>query len=98
MLYNKEILILEEVTSTLLSNEIRKISNQVELEGSGLVVMEGKEEMERKVQVRLTFVTGKVIGKGLQASTRVVEEKRANCEGKHSRGCIGRLCVNNFYR
>ena len=39
MLYGKETFILEEVTSTLLSNEIKKKSNQVEQEGSSLVVM-----------------------------------------------------------
>ena len=37
MLYGKETLIFEEVTSTLLSNEIRKRQNQVEQEGSNLV-------------------------------------------------------------
>ena len=44
MLYGKETLILEEVTSTLLSNEIRKRPNQVEQEGSGLVAMGRKEK------------------------------------------------------
>ena len=39
MLYGKETFILEEVTSTLLSNEIRKRSNQEERIGSDLVVM-----------------------------------------------------------
>jgi len=38
MLYAKETFILEEVTTTLLSNEIRKMSNQEEQEGSSLVV------------------------------------------------------------
>ena len=38
MLYGKEILILEETTSTILSNEIRKRPNQKEQIGSGLVV------------------------------------------------------------
>ena len=38
MLYAKETLILEEITSTLLSNEIRKRPNQEEQIGSGLVV------------------------------------------------------------
>jgi len=42
MLYGKETRILEEVTSTLLPNKISKMSNQVEQEGSGLVVMEKK--------------------------------------------------------
>jgi len=47
--HGKETFILEEVTSILLSNEIRKRPNQVEQEGSGLVVMgrkEGKEGRE----------------------------------------------------
>ena len=46
MLYGKETLTLEEVTSTLLSNEIRKISNQEEQTGSSLVVMGRKERGE----------------------------------------------------
>jgi len=47
MLYGKKTLILEEVTSILLSNEIRKMPNQVEQEGSILVVM-GRKEREGK--------------------------------------------------
>jgi len=46
MLYSKETLILE-VMPTLLSNEIRKMSNQVQEEGSSLVVM-GRKEREGK--------------------------------------------------
>ena len=48
ILYGKETLILEEVTSTLLSNEIRKRPNQVEQEGSGLVAMGRKGKGEKK--------------------------------------------------
>ena len=48
MLYGKESLTLEKVTSTLLSNEIRKISNQVEQEGSSFVVIERKGRGEKK--------------------------------------------------
>jgi len=48
MLYGKETLILEEVTSTLLSNEIRKRSNQEKQKGSGLVVTGSKGKGERK--------------------------------------------------
>ena len=48
MLYGKETLILEEVTSTLLSNEIRKRPNQEEQIGSGLVVTGRKERGEGK--------------------------------------------------
>ena len=48
MLYVKETLILEEVTSTLLSNEIRKMLNQKEQEGPGLVVTGRKERKEGK--------------------------------------------------
>ena len=46
MLYGKETLILEEVTPTFLSNEIRKRPNQEEQIGSGLVVIgrEGRGE------------------------------------------------------
>jgi len=66
MLYSKETLILEDVTSTLLSNEIRKISNQEEQTGSDLVVTERKGRKRKKIwarQRRVTFVTGKVIGR-----------------------------------
>ena len=65
MLYGKETLILEEVMSTLLSNEIRKRTNQEEQKGSGLVVTGRKEEKKKeKVQAhqrRVTFVKEKVI-------------------------------------
>ena len=44
MLYSKETFILEEVTSTLLSNEIRKRPNQDERTGSGF----GGHRKERK--------------------------------------------------
>ena len=47
MLYGKETLILEEIMSTLLSNEIRKRPSQDEQEVSGLVVM-GRNGRERK--------------------------------------------------
>ena len=48
MLYGKDTLILEEVASTLLSNEIRKKSNQEEQTGSGLAIMGRKERGEGK--------------------------------------------------
>jgi len=48
MLYGKETLILKEVTSTLLSNEIRKRPNQEEQTGFGLVVMRRKGKGEGK--------------------------------------------------
>jgi len=41
-------LILKEVMATLLLNEIRKIPNQVEQKGSGLVVMGKKERRKEK--------------------------------------------------
>jgi len=49
MLYGTKTLILEEVTSTLLSNEIRKRQNQDEQKGSGLIITgrkEGGEEIK----------------------------------------------------
>jgi len=49
MLYDKETLILEEVTSTLLSNEIRKRPNQEEQTGSGLMVTGGKGREEERI-------------------------------------------------
>ena len=67
MLYGKETLILEEVTSTLLSNEIRKRLNQEEQTGSGLVVIgrkgrgEGRKGPSSSKACHL--VTGKVIGR-----------------------------------
>jgi len=33
----------------------------------------------------------------LLASTRVIKEERANCGGRHKRGCIWHLYVNDFY-
>jgi len=48
MLYGKETLILEEVTSTLLSNEIRKRPNQEERTVLGLVVTGRKGRGEGK--------------------------------------------------
>ena len=47
ILYGNETLIVKEVTSTLLSNEIQKKQNQVEQKGSSLVVM-GRKEREGK--------------------------------------------------
>ena len=61
MLYGKETLILEEVTSTLLSNEIRKRQNQEGQTGSGLVVTGRKGRREAKKGLdssnAVTFVT-----------------------------------------
>ena len=48
MLYGKETLKLEEITSTLLSNEIRKGPNQEEKIESSLVVTRRKERGEEK--------------------------------------------------
>jgi len=44
MLYEKETLILDEATTTLLSNKIRKRPNQIEQEGLSLLVMKKKGE------------------------------------------------------
>ena len=48
MLYGKKTLILKEVMTTLLPNEIRKKSNKEEQEGSGLVVTRRKGRGEGK--------------------------------------------------
>ena len=48
MLYGKETLILKEITSTLLSNEIKKRPNQEEQIGSDLVVTGRKGKGEGK--------------------------------------------------
>ena len=66
MLYGKETLILEEVTPTILSNEIRKMLNNLIMKDRVWWSWEGKEEKERKVRVRrrrVTFVTRIVIGR-----------------------------------
>ena len=63
MLYGKKTLILEEVTSTLLCNEIKERPNHVEREGSVWWSWEGNEKKERKVRdrrSRVTFVNRKV--------------------------------------
>ena len=56
ILYGKETLILKEVLSTLLSNEIRKISNQEEQIRSDLVVT-GRQKKERRKE-RFGLVKG----------------------------------------
>ena len=69
ILYDKETLILKEITSTLLSNEIIKRPNQVQREGYGLVVMGRKEREEKKSSVRrrrVTFIKRKVTLQALQ--------------------------------
>jgi len=78
MLYDKETFILEEVTSTLLSNEIKKISNQDEHEGLDLVVMRKKMIKEKFEFVESTSLLsqGRSLKERLQASKRVIEEKR----------------------
>jgi len=48
MLYGKETRILEDVMSTLLSNEIRKRPDQEEQKGSGLMVTGRKGKREGK--------------------------------------------------
>ena len=67
MLYGKKIIILEEVTSTLLSNEIKKKIKLREADRIGLGA-HVKERKRRRKKVRahqrhVIFVTGKVIGR-----------------------------------
>jgi len=100
MLYGKETLILEEVKSTFLSNEIRKRPNQIEQEGTSLVAM-GRKEREGKKSQGLSKASLLSIGRsleGLQAPISVIEEERAKCESRRSRECIGYQCVNDFHR
>ena len=65
MLYNKETLILEEITSTHFSNKIRKDQIKRCRQDRVWWSRKGKEEeKERKVQarqMRVTFVTEKII-------------------------------------
>ena len=91
MLYDKKTLILEEVTSTFLSNENRKMPNQEEQEGLGF----GGHKKERKRKKEKSGLVERVsllsqrksLEELLQASARVAEEKGANCEGRRSKRC-----------
>ena len=56
ILYGKETLILEEVTPTLLTNEIRKRSNQEEQTRSGVVVTGREEKKEGRKSTSLSKV------------------------------------------
>jgi len=64
----------------------------------------GHEKKRKRRKQKSEFVEGISLFlprkslEGLQASTRAVEEERANCEGRRSRECIGYLCVNDFHR
>ena len=63
--------------TTLLSNEIRKMPNQDEQKGSDLVVMERKGgKKSRFIEGMPLLSQRKSLEEGLQALTRVVEEKR----------------------
>ena len=67
MLYGKKILILEEVMTTLLSNEIRKRSNQeeqgrIKFGGYGKE-RKGEERKSSSSSKTCPFVTGKVTGR-----------------------------------
>ena len=86
ILYDKKTLILEEVTLTLLSNEIRKRSNQEERQDQIWWSQEEKEEEKRKVRARqrhATFVTGKVIGR------MTTSKEVASCGGRRGKLCRG---------
>ena len=61
MLSGKETLVLEEVTSTLLSNKIRKRPKQKEKTGLGLVVTRKRRKGKFGLVKGVTFVTRKVI-------------------------------------
>ena len=80
---------MEEVASTLLSNEIRKRPNQEEQEGSSLVVMgrkgrgEGRKGLGSSKGVSL-LSQERSLEQRLQASAIVVEEEGASCDGRHS--------------
>ena len=84
MLYENENLIVEEVTTTLLSNEIRKRSNQDEQEGQILWPREVEEEEEEEEDPSLSkachFYHMEGHGRRLQALARIVEEEGASCK------------------
>ena len=97
-LYGMKTLILEEITSTFLFNEIRKRPNQKEQEGLGLVVT-GRKGKERKVQVRrrhVTFITRRSLEEWLQALIRVAEEEGASCRDRCSKQCWHQS-MNGFF-
>jgi len=90
MFCRKEILILEKVTSTLLSNEIRKRPNQVEQEGSGLMAMRmnGKERKVGAHRKRVTFVTRKVIRNNCKHQQEWLKKKGQAVETDINERCI----------
>jgi len=103
MLYGKKTLIVEEVTSTLLSNEIRKRQNQEEQRGSGLVVTGRKGREGKKGSGFVKGVSllsqGMSLEEWLQTLTRVVEEEWTSCGGRHSiERFRGNRSINGFLR
>jgi len=85
-LYGKETLILEEVASTFLSNEIKKRSNQDKQTRSGLDTRRKGRREERSGLLKGVLLLSQRMSlkKWLQVSTRVVEEEGANCVGRHN--------------
>ena len=88
ILYGKKTLILEEILSTILSNEIRERPNQKEQIGSNLVITERNErEEERKVcarQRRVTFIIGKFIRRIIASIGKSGGRRRGKWGGRHS--------------
>ena len=70
---------LEETTTIMLSNEITKMSNQDEQEGLSLIFMGKKESRKVKsefVEGMSLLSPGRSLKEELQASIRVIEEKK----------------------
>ena len=91
MLYDKEIL---KVTLTLLSNEIRKRSNQIKQKGSGLMIMRRKEKSEFVESVSLLSKESS-LKEGLQVSVRVIEEGTSCGSRRNNERCWHRN-INGF--
>jgi len=97
ILYSKETLILEEVTS--ISYQMRSRKGQIKRSRKDQVwwSREGKKaEKEEKVQARQRHVLqGRSLKELLEASTIVIERERASCGGRSSRWCWHRS-INGF--
>jgi len=103
MLFDKETLIFEEVTSTLLSNEIRKKTKSRGAYKIRFGDHGKKRKRRRKKRLRLIkdvslLSQGRSLEEWLQASTRVAEEEGASCGGRRSKQCRGHQNINGFLR
>ena len=92
MLYGKKTLILEEVTSTLLSNDIRKKTKsrgaeRIEFDGHGKERKKRRKEKSGLIENMSLLSQERSLEKRLQRSARVAEEEGASCGGRRSKWC-----------